>query len=482
MKMPRLACLLSLACALVFSQSAPAAESAPSFNWTGPYAGIHLGYGWGDADTNFNPLPTAASFGITPVTLSPHPGGIFGGAQAGYNWQMGCFVVGIEADLSASGMSGSQNVSPIQPFPFGVLSAHEDINWFGTVRPRLGYTVRPNVLVYATGGLAYGNASYSANTNFIPGSGGIANEQYPASFSTMKVGWAVGGGVEYAVSKCWTVKAEYMYMDLGSESAVSPSNGPYAVGYNWQTTANIFQIGMNYKVPVSSQTAPAAESTPSFNWTGPYAGIHLGYGWGDGDTLINPLPSPSSFGMPAVTLSPHPGGVVGGAQAGYNWQMGCFVVGIEADLSVSGMSGSQNVFPIPILGGTFPGVLSAHEDINWFGTLRPRLGYTVRSNMLVYATGGLAYGDVSYSANADFGPGIFSYPASLSTIKVGWALGGGVEYAVSKCWTVKAEYMYMDLGSESAIAGQIPAFPPYGEGYTWKTTANIFQIGMNYKF
>jgi len=247
MKLQRLTCLLSLACVLVFCQTAPAADSAPSFNWTGPYAGFHLGYGWGNADTYVDPLPPGIPGDQVPSTLSPHPSGIVGGAQAGYNYQMGCFVVGIEADLSASGMSGSQNVSPIifgggVPVA-GILSAQESINWFGTVRPRLGYTVKPNVLVYATGGLAYGDVSYSANTNFVV-------QQFPASLSTTKVGWTLGGGVEYAVSKCWTVKAEYLYMDLGSESVIAgaiPPYAPLAEGYTWNTKANIFQIGMNYK-------------------------------------------------------------------------------------------------------------------------------------------------------------------------------------------------------------------------------------------
>jgi outer membrane immunogenic protein len=166
---------------------------------------------------------------------------------------MGCFVVGIEADFSGSGMSGSSSLSPVPPYPGnaysgGIFTTQENINYFGTVRPRLGYTVRPNVLVYATGGLAYGNVSYSANSNYIPG--GLGTEQYPVSLSTTKVGWALGGGVEYALSKCWTVKVEYMYMDLGSESVIAnPTlyNPPYQTGYNWQTTANIFQVGMNYK-------------------------------------------------------------------------------------------------------------------------------------------------------------------------------------------------------------------------------------------
>jgi len=245
MNLPRLTCLLSVACVLVFSQTAQAAESAQYFNWTGPYAGVHLGYGWGNADTYVDPLPLPRiSDDQAPSTVSPNPSGVFGGAQAGYNYQMGCFVVGIEADLSVSDISGSRSVFPIinndgTTWP-GTVSAHESINWFGTLRPRLGYTVTPNVLIYATGGLAFGDVSYSAN-GYDPV---IA---YPASVSTTKVGWVLGGGVEYAVSRCWTIKAEYLYMDLGSESALSTMNGPFYISYDWQTTANIFQIGVNYK-------------------------------------------------------------------------------------------------------------------------------------------------------------------------------------------------------------------------------------------
>ena len=95
MKLSRLVCLLSLACVLILSQTALAAESAPSFNWTGPYLGLHLGYGSGnDDDTNFTPLPVSLRASEPPLaTLSPSPGGVVGGVQAGYNYQMGCFVV-----------------------------------------------------------------------------------------------------------------------------------------------------------------------------------------------------------------------------------------------------------------------------------------------------------------------------------------------------------------------------------------------------
>jgi outer membrane immunogenic protein len=244
MKLSRVMCLLSLACVLVFSQNALAAECAPSFCWTGPYVGVHLGYGWSTADTSTTgPLPAISAIPAWP--LNPDPSGVVGGAQAGYNWQCGCFVYGIEADFSGSGMSGSQTVAPIPNVGFGSSAMYEKINWYGTLRPRLGYTVTPTVLIYATGGLAYGDVSCSGNVI-----GSTTALQYPVSFSTEKVGWALGGGVEYAFCRNWTFKAEYMYMDLGSESAVANatvSASPPMEAYSWQTTANIFQIGMNYK-------------------------------------------------------------------------------------------------------------------------------------------------------------------------------------------------------------------------------------------
>jgi outer membrane immunogenic protein len=127
----------------------------------------------------------------------------------------------------------------------GALTSHQEINWFGTLRPRFGYTVTPSMLVYGTGGLAYGDVSYSANTDFRP----AFTAFYPASVSKTKVGWTVGAGVEYAIAKNWTVKTEYLYMDLGDQSAIGSSIGaaPFQVGYNWETTAHIVNVGMNYK-------------------------------------------------------------------------------------------------------------------------------------------------------------------------------------------------------------------------------------------
>ncbi|MHC1728165.1 MAG: outer membrane protein [Syntrophobacteraceae bacterium] len=245
--------LLFIGCLLLSGSIAQAADSTPAFNWTGPYAGLHIGYGWGGRDTNFYPLPDAATFGVSSATLNPNPSGVIGGIQAGYNYQMGRWVVGIEADFSGTGMSATKTSSPIlgtngTPIPGGgTLSSHQSIDWFGTLRPRVGYTVTPSVLIYGTGGLAYGSVSSSANTDLRP----LLPIYYPASSSTTEVGWAAGGGVEWGFLKSWTIRAQYLYMDLGSRSTVGNPNLTLSpatqVGYKWQTTTNILSFGVNYR-------------------------------------------------------------------------------------------------------------------------------------------------------------------------------------------------------------------------------------------
>jgi outer membrane immunogenic protein len=230
-------------------------------SWTGFYVGGNVGYGWGDGDASFNPLPTAAGFiALAPQTLSPNPSGVLGGIQAGYNWQTGIFVLGFETDFQGSGIKGSSTLSPFlqdtgAPFN-GTLSASEDIDWFGTVRGRVGFTPVSPLLVYGTGGLAYGDVKYATNSDFNP----MGNQQYPAAITATKVGWTAGAGVEWMFARNWSTKVEYLYYDLGTESATANGTpglpggtcggGPAAscqVGYSWKTTGNIARFGINYK-------------------------------------------------------------------------------------------------------------------------------------------------------------------------------------------------------------------------------------------
>jgi outer membrane immunogenic protein len=232
--------------------------SPTSYTWKGGYIGGHVGWGRGRANTTFTPLPNATQFiDMTPTTLRPDPSGFNGGAQGGYNWQTGRFVMGGEADISWSKMSGTATVTPIiknngTPFPgAGFLTAHQDTTWFGTVRGRMGITPTPRVLVYGTGGLAYGHVNYSANSDFRPGvPTPILFFQYPASLSKTKAGWTAGGGVEVGISKHWSWKAEYLYYDLRKESLTAnpvPVNPPFQVAYAWETRAHTFNAGINFR-------------------------------------------------------------------------------------------------------------------------------------------------------------------------------------------------------------------------------------------
>jgi outer membrane immunogenic protein len=175
-------------------------------NWSGLYVGVNGGYGW-TANTD-----SAAG------DLNPEGG--FGGGQIGYNWQ-GVFglgrswVVGVEADFQGSGISDNS---------FGDKAS---LNWFGTVRGRLGYAFGPTLL-YGTGGFAYGNVKNS----------GFGTET--------QTGYVVGGGVEYKINPSWSVKGEYQFLSLDA----SDLSGPGALGAPERDTTEVHtvRVGLNYHI------------------------------------------------------------------------------------------------------------------------------------------------------------------------------------------------------------------------------------------
>jgi outer membrane immunogenic protein len=229
---------------------------APVSNWSGFYVGGNLGYGWGDGNTDFSFLPTPSDFNI--ATLGARSTGVTGGAQLGYNWQIGSLVTGLEADIQGSDIKGSARANPTLagtaiPFPGAVLSSEQKLSWLGTVRGRLGVTVTPDLLLYGTGGLAYGHVDASANSQFFDT--GVLTVEFPASVSKTKVGWTAGAGAEWMFAHNWSAKLEYLYVDLGSESGIGhlKINGQVlidpglpTVGYTWRFRENIARVGVNY--------------------------------------------------------------------------------------------------------------------------------------------------------------------------------------------------------------------------------------------
>ena len=231
--------------------------------------------------------------------------------------------------------------------------------------------------------------------------------------------------------------------------------------------------------------APAL--APVSNWSGLYVGGNLGYGWGDGNTDFSFLPSPEAFELNNSTLGARSTGVTGGAQLGYNWQIGSLVTGLEADIQGSDIKGSARGTPT-VVGTAIPVpafVLSSEQKLSWFGTVRGRLGVTVTPDLLLYGTGGLAYGHVDASANTQgFDTGVLTleFPASVSKTKVGWTAGAGAEWMFARNWSAKLEYLYVDLGSESAIGDLTPGNPVFKVGYNWRFRENIARVGVNYHF
>jgi outer membrane immunogenic protein len=164
-------------------------------NWSGPYLGGQLGYQWGNATNN-----------------PARPSGIAGGVRGGYNWQNGSFVFGAEADL---------NLSAAQDRFAGWKFSNP---WFGTVRGRGGYAMN-NVLLYVTGGLAYG--------------GGTVDFGFTSESQT-HLGWTIGAGVEVGLTPNWSAKAEYLYVRL-------EDRGYVLTGVNNGFQSNVFRLGVNYR-------------------------------------------------------------------------------------------------------------------------------------------------------------------------------------------------------------------------------------------
>jgi outer membrane immunogenic protein len=164
-------------------------------------------------------------------------------------------------------------------------------------------------------------------------------------------------------------------------------------------------------VPVMPTKAPPF-APQVFDWTGFYVGVNGGGGWG--------------HSWSDLTGGFHSSGGVVGGTAGYNAQIGSWVLGFEGDLDWSDISGTSNA----------PGCPGCGVQNNWLGTARGRVGYAF-GNFLPYVTGGLAVGDVQATA-----PGF----SGQSNTQVGWAAGGGVEYALTRNWSAKVEYLHVDLG------------------------------------
>lgn len=215
-----------------------------------------------------------------------------------------------------------------------------------------------------------------------------------------------------------------------------------------------------------------------YRWEGAYIGGNIGGTWTNGD----------SFGIGTVSSSAYStlkesqtSTVTGGAQVGYNYQVGKLVVGAEADVNFNGAS--TRTFASYSYNYPYSSNYSQAEykaSVDWYSSARVRVGLSPNPNFLVYATAGIAFGQVSLSTSS-FGfsqpPYVFYPGANLSSnsILAGWIAGAGAEYALGPAWSVRAEALYMSLGTADLhIANGFSASGDIEMG--------VVRGGVNYQF
>ena len=264
-------------------------SSAPVAHWTGFYAGLNTGGIWGNSNSvNVTTMPISGSEASDPTldftktalggaanTGAINTGtlrGFIGGGQLGYNRSVGFgrnqYMVGMELDLQAIAGDGGNNPGyvaylPVIGLSYSSVTVHNTTSYIGTARSRVGYLILPNVVVFGTGGLAYGRVSttFARWSLDYPTTYGAWGEGLN-SYAAVKAGWTAGGGGEWMFSPNWSLKAEYLYYDLGSlasnastirynlkDSFVRITHvSTYAPRFN----GNIIRAGLNYHFNSSS--------------------------------------------------------------------------------------------------------------------------------------------------------------------------------------------------------------------------------------
>jgi outer membrane immunogenic protein len=232
-----LLCLLSAqtAGAADLGGSTTATYSAPQYSmpalmWSGVYLGLNAGY---SSSHDFTREVSASPYNAMDLDhFGSRASGFTGGGQIGYNYQTGHLVIGLEADFNYADLSRSVTS------PTAAVTADVSGGFVGTLRPRLGLAWGP-WLFYGTAGLAYGDVN-----TLITGNTG---NNLTASNTDWRLGWAAGGGLEYALGRNWSMRAEYMHIDLGRVdfSGVALDNNTYA--WRDHLTDNVIRLGVNYR-------------------------------------------------------------------------------------------------------------------------------------------------------------------------------------------------------------------------------------------
>ncbi len=261
-------------------------------------------------------------------------------------------------------------------------------------------------------------------------------------------------------------------------------------------------------LPRREAPPPVFTPIPVFTWTGFYAGVETVYTFTDRQRITTIGNAPGNIAnvaagrRPAVTFTETDGiGKLGGG-FGYNYQFtpgSGFVAGVGANFDWTDIHKNRFVLGAPNAGGVLPNPSAYFQSLEWLGTVTGKVGYAF-DRVLVYGTGGLAFGDIEYHANF-YTPGLAPQFAGYSKrFETGFAYGGGIEYAIpqdsflnyfslgryiglkSEAVTLKAEYLHYDLGSRNVLVNSIPGVGAGSYTSRFRTEGSLVRAGFNYKF
>jgi outer membrane immunogenic protein len=426
----------------------------PAFSWTGFYVGGYYGEALGSQVGSTPVLTTGSHSGVTNVNqIGPTLG-----VTAGYNWQFAPhWLVGLEGDLGWLGLDQT-NIEFNDITFVGVKT-----DWYATARARFGYVTGPSLL-YVTGGAAFVHTTDTFGG--VPALAGLT--PVPSTISTItRTSWTAGAGIETQLSRAWTTKTEYLFIDGGaSNNFLANPRGIAGVPSIFNHNFNVIKTGLNYHIGAPGNeglfafiTAPPMPS--DHDWRGFYVGGNIGGGLSNVDAMQG-----YAAGLFPGRTQINGSGFAGGGQAGYNFIFGSrWFAGVEGDIGVLRIGAEMN--------DGFDEEAQFNASTNWYGTARVRFGVTT-GPALLYVTGGAAW----VNSRNGFIP-IPSAPTATNstTTGSGYAIGGGTEVALDARWSAKLEALYIDTGDPSIhlIA------PPSTFGASFKDHFLVARAGLNFK-
>jgi opacity protein-like surface antigen len=468
-----------------------APRSAASYDWTGFYAGGFAGSAWGTTKWDFPQTATSAN---------PQVAGAIGGGTAGYNKQIGRWVVGAEGDLAFTNAKGGQSCQDGINNINITADCNDDVHLLATAAARVGYAWWDDVLLFAKVGGAWTsnllNASCDGDAQF-PQGGCVPTNDVKGAVQNLTVkdgrfGWTVGAGVELALTPGWSAKFEYDHLDFGSKSLVLPDTTPV----NVRESFNEVKVGLNYHFGAEDQAYAGATKIPvkappsvaPFNWTGGYVGAAVAdrltkSPW---TTTAQHLQDPDVTTTPADFFST---AFQGGLYAGYDWQFAPkLVAGIEGDAAWGSSSMARGGIPGTfgngedgIVGIEAEGADSSTVKLGWDSSIRSRVGVLVFPTILVYGTAGVAFQQATVGATCDGSANSQCAAArseAFSSVRTGWTVGAGLEGVMTGNWLGKLEFRYSDFGRYNNV---------FFAGTGDDVTANVhiqtykFLAGVGYK-